>query len=574
MKNKIQYDPNPMTKITDSQIRIFRGIKAIAAELKSVRKADTLLVLDCYPGVSEGEIEKIISGLDADLVIRSRDIFKEKEEIEDQMKYHLTEDRVFGRMYYGEIEDFMEPNKLQRARKRLQEHAGFRIVYGFGASLLARGDVTCYFDISRWEIQLRYRKGMENYKAENYQEDILKKYKRGYFIEWRIADKHKSRLFDKIDYYVDSNRDGDFRMLPGPAFLNALEENTKQPFRCVPYFDPGVWGGNWMEKTFGLAPASGNYAWSFNGVPEENSLLYEINGCQIEIPAMNLVLYAPKALLGEKVYARFGAEFPIRFDFLDTMGGQNLSLQVHPTAEYIKKNFGMAYTQDESYYILEAGENASVYLGLKEGIDKEAMLLELGKAQKGEGVFEAEKYVNTFPAKKHDHFLIPAGTCHCSGADTMVLEISATPYIFTFKLWDWGRTGLDGKPRPIHIDHGEKVIDWNRTTKWVEENLVNAVEIIQERPGMTEEHTGLHALEFVETRRFTLQDEVILSCHDSVNMLSLVEGEACVVESLDGSFAPYTVHYAEVFIVPCRIGQYKIRAKGEEIKILQAYVRV
>ena len=52
------------------------------------------------------------------------------------MKYHLTEDRVFGRMYYGEIEDFMEPNKLQRARKRLQEHAGFRIVYGFAVHIV------------------------------------------------------------------------------------------------------------------------------------------------------------------------------------------------------------------------------------------------------------------------------------------------------------------------------------------------------------------------------------------------------------------------------------------------------
>ena len=91
--------------------------------------------------------------------------------------------------------------------------------------------------------------------------------------------------------------------------------------------------------------------------------------------------------------------------------------------------------------------------------------------------FDAEKYVNKFHAKKHDHFLIPAGTIHCSSKNCMVLEISATPYIFTFKLWDWDRLVLDGLPRPIHIEDGEKNIQWNRTTSWVKDNLVNHVEV-------------------------------------------------------------------------------------------------
>src|SRR5690606_1878869 len=80
--------------------------------------------------------------------------------------------------------------------------------------------------------------------------------------------------------------------------------------------------------------------------------------------------------------------------------------------------------------------------------------------------FPAEDFTNVWPAKKHDHFLIPAGTIHCSGADTMVLEISHTPYMFTFKLWDWGRLGLDGLPRPINLDRGRKNIKWSRRENW------------------------------------------------------------------------------------------------------------
>src|SRR5207237_800702 len=84
------------------------------------------------------------------------------------------------------------------------------------------------------------------------------------------------------------------------------------------------------------------------------------------IPAIDLVFAHPRELLGNAVHARFGAEFPIRFDFLDTMGGGNLSFQVHPLTEFIQDAFGMHYTQDESYYLLDAGPEGTVYLGLKE----------------------------------------------------------------------------------------------------------------------------------------------------------------------------------------------------------------
>ncbi len=202
---------------------------------------------------------------------------------------------------------------------------------------------------------------------------------------------------------------------------------------------------------------------------------------RVEIPAIDLVFAHPHELLGESVHARFGTEFPIRFDFLDTMGGGNLSLQVHPLTEYIQDKFGMHYTQDESYYLLDAGEDATVYLGLLDSAQPAELLRDLRKAQEGNFNFPAERYVNIWPARKHDHFLIPAGTIHCSGKNSMVLEISATPYIFTFKLWDWGRVGLDGEPRPIHIDHGEANIQWDRTTDWVHSNLVDRIEPISSR---------------------------------------------------------------------------------------------
>lgn len=567
---KSDYDCFPKTKIKEH--KAFCGYDEIYRELNKKINDSSVVVFDYYPGVDEDEVYELIKRFNFSLEINMHDLFKDGKTMTEQMKYNLTDDRVFGKMYYGNLVDFMDEEKLKEAQNKIKEQNGSVIVYGVGAGLVSHGDVYVYFDMARWQIQLRYRKGMANYNVDNYDEDILKKYKRGYFIEWRIADKHKEKCFECFDYVVDTNAANDPKMISRYTFTESLKQLAQKPFRTVPYFDPGVWGGQWMKEVCNLDVNQPNYAWSFDGVPEENSILFDYDGVIVELPAMDLVLYKPKELLGEQVYARFGAEFPIRFDFLDTMEGQNLSLQVHPLTEYIKKNFGMSYTQDESYYILDAKEDAVVYLGLKEGIQSDEMIADLESAQKGNIVFDADKYINKFPAKKHDHFLIPAGTCHCSGKNAMVLEISATPYIFTFKLWDWQRLGLDGLPRPINIEHGKHVIQWDRTTKWVKENLVNATyEVKEEGNDCKIEHTGLHELEFIETRRYTIKNSSYHQTHGTVNMLNLVDGKSAVIE---GDFEPFIVHYAETFIIPASINEYTIKPYDcDEVKVLKAYVR-
>ena len=581
------YDRYPAKKIGNTKGSVFKGETSILERLRSDLYGESrTLVLETYPGVSQGEIIKLVRSLSPDLSVSASDMLKGPEEMGPLLEEILTDDRVFARMYRGELSDFADPERRKALEEKIRSSRGRTVVWGFGASLLCadllrekRGDgkikaFLVYCDITRWEIQLRLRSGMSNALSDNPDEEILKKYKQGYFLEWRLADRIKEKCLKEMDFYLDCSRDGDFVMITAGLFDRLLDEEVSGPFRLVPYFDPGVWGGQWMKKVCGLDPSAPNYAWSFDGVPEENSLLFDLEGTMLEMPAMNLTLMRPGKLLGKRVFDIYGAEFPIRFDFLDTMGGQNLSLQVHPTREYIASEFGMTYTQDESYYILDAGEGACVYLGLKEEADREEMFRALRRAQAGEEAFDAEKYVNKIPASKHDHFLIPAGTVHCSGKNAMVLEISATPFIFTFKLWDWGRLGLDGKPRPINIERGEKVLK-ERRTAWVMENLVNSTEVIRQEVGFTEEHTGLHPLEPIETRRWSIEEgeSVRVSCHGSVNMLNLVEGKVCLIESRDGSFPPFEVHYAETFIVPACAGEYCLRAAGGPVRVMQAFVR-
>jgi mannose-6-phosphate isomerase class I len=576
------YDSQPYIPVSPNGEECRKGWEAIAVALRERLGGDRRIVcVECYPGVFVNEVrDRLTALLQPRHVIATEDLLLTPAQLNERVGPLLTDDPVFGVMNCMEIEDYFDAGKLGRAQHEIEAaREGAVLIVGTGAVKVApRYDLLVYADLARWEIQKRQRRGeIGNLGAANQNELPLQKYKRGFFLDWRAADRVKEELLPHIDLVLDTNASEDPKLITGDAMRRGLRLAIQRPFRLVPFFDPGPWGGHWMEKAFDLPRDVPNYAWCFDCVPEENSLLLGFGDARVEIPSIDLVLAHPRELLGESIYQRFGAEFPIRFDFLDTVGGGNLSLQVHPLTKYVRERFGLAYTQDESYYMLDAEEGACVYLGLKEGIDPRAMMDDLQAAQSGDQDFDADRYVNKWPARKHDHFLIPAGTVHCSGRGSMVLEISATPYIFTFKLWDWGRMGLDGRPRPIHLQHGAENIQWDRTTQWVKDSLINCVEEVAAGDGWREERTGLHELEFIETRRHWFTGTVPHQTDGTVNVLNLVEGEEAIVESPDAAFEPFVVHYAETFIVPALVGRYTIRpygkAEGRQCATVKAFVR-
>jgi mannose-6-phosphate isomerase class I len=563
------YDKRPVIRV-GGQDEIVVGASACRQAITDL--GARVLVVETYPGVRTSDIAPLLS---ADLVLDVAEAYRPAAELDALVAADLTDDPIFGRLTELGVVDFFDSHLLAALRSRVAQCSGTVAVHGTGASLAVWSyDAMVYADLARWEIQQRQRAGESgNLGADNAGERPSLLYKRGFFLDWRVADRLKSTLLGSVDAFLDTTTDLP-KLTAGTAVRRGLALAVRQPFRVVPFFDPAPWGGHWMEDICDLEPSTDNYGWCFDCVPEENSLLLAFGDETLELPALDLVLHRPTQLLGERVRARFGDEFPIRFDFLDTMGGGNLSLQVHPLTEHIHEEFGWGYTQDESYYLLDAGPDACVYLGLRSDIDPEAMLADLDAAQESGPPFPAERHVNVLPARKHDHFLIPAGTVHCSGADSMVLEISATPFIFTFKLWDWGRLGLDGRPRPINIARGRRSIRWDRTTEYVERELVNAVVPLEGGPGWSSERTGLHAAEPIETHRHWFTGAVPHETFGSVNVLNLVEGQEVTVT---GDFAPFVVHYAETFIVPAAVDSYTITPSGpsvgEQCATIKAFVR-
>lgn len=573
---KSNYDKYPATGIEGD---IVVGWDDILRLFASLLERHGRLAIDCYVGVREEELLGQLGRLGDVAVVNVRDLYHDESRVRAMTERFMTEDVLFGYVTNLELADYFDARKLSAAREDIASSSRPVVVVGTGAGMVLPEAPLVYADMARWELQQRFRRHeVRALGVDNRAEAVSLQYKRGYFNDWRVCDRYKDGLFHRVDYWLDTHCADRPKLIDRDTFLRGIEKTVSGPFRVVPFFDPAPWGGQWMKEVCGLDSSQPNYGWCFDCVPEENSLYFRIGGELFELPSVDLVLLRSRALLGEPVEARFGKDFPIRFDFLDTMGGGNLSLQVHPTTQFIRESFGMCYTQDESYYLLDAGDDAVVYLGLKSGIEPEAMMDDLRRAQRGEIVFDAERYVNRIPAKKHDHFLIPGGTVHCSGADSMVLEISSTPNLFTFKLWDWQRLGLDGKPRPINVERGSRVIDWGRDTDYVREHLMNHTRVVSCGEGWIEESTGLHPNEFIETRRHRFSVPVRHTTQHSVNVFNLLEGEEAVVESPSGAFEPFVVHYAETFIVPACVGEYTIRpygkSEGSTCVTIKAYVRI
>ena len=552
------------------------GWSAVAARL--LADDPRVVVVDCYPGVLDSDVKELTAAVGPDVVIDIATALKPPAEVDAMVAPDLTDDPVFGRLTRLELTDFFDGARLDGLRRRVDEATGRVLVIGVGAALVTTGDVLVHASVPRREIELRQNAGrIGNLAADNVGNRPSLLYKRAYFVDWRVADAHKQRLWPRLDFVLDTAGPDRPVLLSAGDYFAALATVVSRPFRVVPWFEPAPWGGRWMREVCDLDHDVDNFGWCFDCVPEENSLLLSFGARTFEAPSIDLVFRHPEELLGAHVVRRFGAEFPIRFDFLDTMGGGNLSLQVHPLADYIREHFGLTFTQDESYYLLDAAEDAVVYLGVRGGVDQQAMAAQLRAAEAGGQPFPAEQHVNVWPARRHDHFLIPAGTVHCSGRNSMVLEISATPYIFTFKLWDWGRPGLDGRPRPVHLDHGLRNIQWHRDTSYAQRKLINRVEPLDAGDGWRAERTGLHEAEFIDTHRHWFTGAVPHDTNGGVNVVNLVEGDEAVVTSPDDRFEPFVVHYAETFIVPAAVGRYSVTpsgpAAGTECATIKAFVR-
>jgi mannose-6-phosphate isomerase class I len=549
-----KYDICPSHRISENLI--FEGFDSLAERVAGNR----FLTIDGYCGaffhIFRAELDNFFrkKGLNVSWTFTSGFLRPERKISEMTAPFLGGDDPLFGTRCYLDLKDFFEAEKLTSFFPGTD--ADICVIIGPGASLASWDGPLVYIDVPKNEIQYRSRAGSVTNLGISEPSDPKSMYKTFYFVDWVVQNKYKQNILPFIDVFIDGQRPEMPVWMEGNTLRKSLGEMSRNFFRTRPWFEPGTWGGSWIKENIGgINKDVANYAWSFELITPENGLIIESSALMCEVSFDCLMYQEAEAVLGDS-FARYGTYFPIRFDFLDTFDGGNLSLQCHPRPDYMKENFGEDFTQEETYYILDTKDNADVYLGFREDINPEKFMEELRESYTKTKSFDAGKYILRHRVRKHDLLLIPYGTIHGSGKNNLVLEISTTPYIFTFKMYDWLRPDLDGKPRPLNIERGMANLFFERKGDYVVDKLISRPEMISEGTDWKVYLLPTHDTHSYEIRRYHFRSSIEIMTGKKFLVMSMTQGDLIILETENGMRQEFS--FAETFVVPAAAGKIRI----------------
>ena len=221
----------------------------------------------------------------------------------------------------------------------------------------------------------------------------------------------------------------------------------KAPFRLRPLYMERVWGGRMLEKLYRRELPEGRpigESWEVVDRADEQSVVED--GPLAGLTLHEVWMKHRAAVFGENAPA--AERFPLLVKVLDAR--DKLSIQVHPPADVAARLGGEPKT--EMWFIASADKDASLYIGVKPGVDREAF----AAAIKAGTVADV---VHRLPVKDGDFVFVPSGRLHAIGAGLVIIEIQQNSDT-TYRVFDWNRMGLDGKPRALHVEESLQCIDF------------------------------------------------------------------------------------------------------------------
>jgi mannose-6-phosphate isomerase class I len=561
----MSYDANPRYPVVGGAVE--NGFEPLAAEI--VRDRPGVVAIDGPAALPWDTLATCLgdalAGHDLDVELEDgRRSFARWEDVERRTSATvLPGDPVFARIFDGDLADLVDGPQAERGARN-----GATVVFGPGSALYPH-DRLWYADIPKWLSLDRIRKGLAGNIGQPVGEAGSER--RLLFVDWPMLDRHKQRLLPRVDRYLDVSEPGNPRSIGGDALRASLRGLAERPFRVRPTFLPGPWGGQWLRRRLGIATDASNLAWSYELItPESGLLLGDVD--TVEVGFELLMAAEGERILGPELAARFGTSFPIRFDYLDTLEGGHLSIQCHPSEEYAHDVFGLPYTQHETYYVVDTTPGAKVFLGLREDADLEAFRVAAEQAERRGISFDPERFLQAHPAEQHRLYLIPGGTPHASGAGSLVLEISATPYLYTLRFYDWLRRNLDGELRPVHLTHAFANLDPTRRGESVGRDLIQEPVVKAAGTGFTELRLGELDELFFAVDRLDFEDEIAVETRGRFHVLNVVAGEEVRVETERGD--SHRLCYAETLVIPASVAGYRLeRRRGPACKVVKALVK-
>jgi len=309
-----------------------------------------------------------------------------------------------------------------------------------------------------------------------------------------------------------------------------------------------VWGGNKISHYKKLTKEVDNIgeSWEISAVEGHESIVQEGQFRGKSLP--ELVKIFKGRLVGERVYASYGDRFPLLIKIIDAQS--DLSIQVHPDDILANELHGKGqFGKTEMWYVINAEPGSFLYSGMKENLTQEEYKRRVSDGTICDVLAKHE-------VKPGDVFFIPAGRVHAICSGILLAEVQQTSDL-TYRIYDYGRLGLDGKPRELHTEKAAKAIDFrvqdNYRTNY--DKQMGQLNRIIKCPYFT-----IYNYEAIEPKRLDMK------LVDSFVVLMALSGE-CIVSTIEGSL---TLKVGESCLIPACEAVFDIVPQKQKVKILIA----
>ena len=328
------------------------------------------------------------------------------------------------------------------------------------------------------------------------------------------------------------------------------------PIKFNPLLKSLVWGGEKIAPYKGIKTDQHNVgeSWEISGVPGNESVVAE--GCLAGKTVVELLEEYKEQIVGRHVYANTGNQFPLLIKFIDA--ASDLSIQVHPDDALAGVRHNGSKGKTEMWYVIEADKDAYLLSGLSKTITPE----EYEKMVADNTITDVIARHNV---KKGDVFFLPAGRIHAICGGCFIAEIQQTSDI-TYRIYDYGRMGLDGKPRELHTELAKDAIDFKAYSDYRTDYVTRE-----------NENTPLVECQYFTTSLLDLTQPLTqgLAERDSFTIVICTEGEGTVTvegDNIDQQYKTVSLRQGETVLVPACATSMTVTPSGN-IKVLTSYIK-
>jgi hypothetical protein len=483
------------------------------------------------------------------------------------------------------LRDLISFSEVKKVREEIADIKAHRnndvaVIFCFGVGSCIDGldsiyDKIYFYDLSQVSVMKRkFAKTLCEPGKSKPEKDFF--WKKLMYFYYHVLNKYRKEILLKMDGYIDGNETDDLKLIPRQAYEVITDELMSRPLKFRRFMQPGNWGGLKHSKYFNL-PELKNCAWDTTFYAPKNSCLVDIGiGCHLEIPFLNLQLKDPKKICGPYLAKKYPTLLPMIACIDDGYFPKpvhhersNMPIHLHPDGEYIKKHFNERLGRYETYYIVEAYENANTMLGFTKDADTKEFKKKVIEAHEKGIKFDWTKYVKTWPSKVGDLYLIPAGSVHGTGGHQMILEMDTCPsdtgteysffiYDFLRKSWDDDKKDFVAPPVRLQIKHGLDQVRWYRKEKWVQKNLLAKPHIIRKGKGWSQDIYDTYGpmpftIERLHFEKKASDNTQGKWCH----LLFLTKGDRALILSKKNPKLQTEIEFIQFAFIPASFGEYE-----------------